>query len=84
MSKFCYIVQFESWDDNSEICAFWDLNDAKDFVKHRMNELLDDIDCYTECDRDDFEILNGEFAYTIYKPNTDMYYEWEIVGSTIE
>lgn len=76
----CYIVSCSTSAEENELCAFWNENDAKDYVKADADAV------YAELVKNGYDpVIGSRDDYTeVYVPDGNTYYEWTIRTTTIE
>lgn len=76
----CFMVIDSSYDVGLNVYAFWSHEDAGKSVREDAQTVMTDLE---EQGYERIEVLEEIDSTTIYVPDTDIYYEWEICESEI-
>lgn len=81
MQQSCYMVLYQSYAEGKDANAYWYEEAALEAVKNEVEvkeAVLRDEGYEPEV------LSRGEDHFEVYVPGGDIYYEWDIILSTIE
>lgn len=80
-SRVCYVLSCNCYSGDDSAFVYWDEHTA---FKAMLAELETEITNLQRMGYTEFESAENDHNALLYVPGTDIYYEWDIVETTIE
>lgn len=76
----CSIVVHRNYAEGTDACAFWDEKDARKSVKEDVDT---EVKSLIEEGYEPTTLWHNQNSVEVFVTDSDIYYEWEIIGSQI-
>ena len=80
-SRVCYVLSCSCYSSDNGVSVYWDEHKA---FKAMLAELETEIVNLQQEGYTNFESAENDHNALLYVPSTNIYYEWDIVETTIE